>query len=155
MFGMIAGELVKALETPIPKTGSTRLTMSRFRDLLIGIVLNLACNIESEEVANHMLYKGNVAKLLLRILVDSRHDWPSNGSALALLQYSHLALSNLELYQLLEKEDVYTVLKNFLKECRNKETKRHIYEALTLIHMSRGKQSSIENLIQNCYAAAA
>jgi len=69
---------------------------------MIGIVLNLTCNVENEEVTKHMLSK-DVIKVLRIILVDSRHDWPTNGSALALLQYSHMALSNTELFLKLEE----------------------------------------------------
>lgn len=36
--------------------------------------------------------------VLAKILVDSRHDWPTNGAALAILQYSNATLSNTEIY---------------------------------------------------------
>jgi hypothetical protein len=68
----------------IPKTGPDKVHLSRFRDLMIGIILNLACNVENDEVTQYML-KQNVIKMLKLILVDSRHDWPTNGAALALL----------------------------------------------------------------------
>ena len=58
--------------------------MNRFRDLMIGIVLNLTCNVESEEITDYMINK-DVITLLKEILIDSRHDWPTNGAALALL----------------------------------------------------------------------
>lgn len=51
---------------------------------MIGIVLNLTCNVESEEITEYMIKK-DVIRLLKEILVDSRHDWPTNGAALALL----------------------------------------------------------------------
>lgn len=51
---------------------------------MIGIVLNLTCNVESEEITDYMVQK-DVIRLLKEILVDQRHDWPTNGAALALL----------------------------------------------------------------------
>jgi len=73
---------------------------------MIGIILNLACNVENDEVTQYML-KQNVIKMLKHILVDSRHDWPTNGAALALLQYSHAALSSSDLFLLLEDCHIY------------------------------------------------
>jgi hypothetical protein len=90
----------------IPKTGPEKVYLSRFRDLMIGIILNLACNVENDEVTQYML-KQNVIKMLKLILVDSRHDWPTNGAALALLQYSHTALSSSDLFLLLEDSQIY------------------------------------------------
>ena len=72
---------------------------------MIGIVLNLTCNVESEEVTEYMLEK-DVISVLKEILVDSRHDWPTNGAALALLQYSHMALANADLYSKLEANEI-------------------------------------------------
>ena len=46
---------------------------------------------------------------LYRILVDSRHDWPSNGAAIALLQYSNQALKDTELYYLLKHESKHFI----------------------------------------------
>jgi hypothetical protein len=51
---------------------------------MIGIVLNLTCNVESEDITEYMVKK-DVIRLLKEILQDSRHDWPTNGAALALL----------------------------------------------------------------------
>lgn len=82
----------------MPKNAPNKVYLNRFRDLMIGIVLNLTCNVESDEVTEYMIKK-NVVKMLREILLDTRHDWPTNGAALALLQYSHLALSNAELFQ--------------------------------------------------------
>lgn len=69
---------------------------------MIGIVLNLTCNVESDEITEYMTSKG-IVRLLKEILLDSRHDWPTNGAALALLQYAHIALSNAEMFLRLEQ----------------------------------------------------
>ena len=38
---------------------------------MIGIVLNMSCNVENEAVSKYMIEK-DVIKMLLRILVDER-----------------------------------------------------------------------------------
>ena len=122
---------------------------------MIGIVLNLTCNVESEDITEHMMNK-DVIRLLKVILVDTRHDWPTNGAALALLQYAHLALSNADMFIKLEESKVYETMVTFVGECKNKETKRHIYETITLITMSRSKMDSIAKILtQSCYPACA
>ena len=77
-------ELEQALQRKVPKNAPNKVYLNRFRDLMIGIVLNLTCNVESEEITEYMVNK-DVIRLLKEILVDSRHDWPTNGAALALL----------------------------------------------------------------------
>ncbi len=102
-----------------------------------------------------MLQKDVIIQLR-EILLDSRHDWPTNGAALALLQYAHLALANVDLYYRLEEGRIFDTMQKFVTECKNKETKRHMYEALTLLTMSRSKMESISQLLmQDCYAASA
>lgn len=81
----------------IPKNSPNKVYFNRFRDLMIGIVLNLTCNVESEEITEYMISK-KVIRKLKEILLDSRHDWPTNGAALALLQYAHIALSNADMF---------------------------------------------------------
>jgi hypothetical protein len=123
----------------------------------------LSCNIENDEVAQHMV-KHDVIPLLKKILVDSRHDWPTNGAALAILQYSHVSLSNAEYFYKLEQagklsrlnSGVYALVKKFLPECRNRETKRHLYETITIMSMARRKMNSIDTIASNnCYASCA
>lgn len=75
--------------------------------------------------------------MLKEILQDSRHDWPTNGAALALLQYAHLSLSNADMFIKLEENLIYDVMVKFVNECKKKETKRHLYETITLITMSK------------------
>ena len=84
IFDMIISELEQALQRKVPKNAPNKIYLNRFRDLMIGIVLNLTCNVESEEITEYMISK-DVIRLLKEILVDSRHDWPTNGAALALL----------------------------------------------------------------------
>lgn len=142
MFGRIIEELDGALGRVVSRTAPTRVFLNRYRDLMIGIVLNMTCNVESDDITDYMLKK-DVVKQLARILVDSRHDWPTNGAALALLQYCHMALGNAALFLILEECDVYRIMNQFVGECRSTETKRHLYEAVTLMTMSRTKMESI------------
>lgn len=88
LFSVVIVELEKALARKVSDNDPNRVLLNRFRDLTIGIVLNLTCNVESEEVTKYML-GSDVVRILVRILIDPRHDWPTNGAALALLQYSH------------------------------------------------------------------
>jgi len=81
--------------------------------------------------------------MLKVILVDERHDWPTNGAALALLQYGHMALGNQMIFGKLEEVGAYDVMVQFVGVCKNKETLKHLYEAITLITMSRSKVDSI------------
>ncbi len=155
LFSVIVRELEEALGRKIKRNSPNKVYFNRFRDLMIGIVLNLTCNVESEEITNHML-RQDVIRLLKIILVDTRHDWPTNGAALALLQYAHMALSSSDLFCRLEQFRIYDTMVGFVHECRNKETKKHLYEAITLISMSRTKMTSIEQILaQNAYAACA
>jgi hypothetical protein len=84
MFGTIKNELEDSLLREIPKNSPLKIYYNRYRDLMIGTVLNLTCNVESEEITEYMTSNG-VTKLLKEILIDNRHDWPTNGAALALL----------------------------------------------------------------------
>jgi len=93
---------------------------------------------------------------LCKILVDPRHDWPTNGAALALLQYSHSALSNQAFYFKLEEHKVFELACKFLNVCSNKETKRHLYEMVSLLNITRNKMQSIGQVLsENRFASAA
>jgi len=115
---------------------------------MIGIVLNLTCNVESEEITEYMINK-NVIRLLKEILVDSRHDWPTNGAALALLQYSHIALSKTHMFIKLEDNKIQELLAQFVNECKKPETKRHLYEAITVLSMGKQKMESIITILNS------
>lgn len=155
IFSVIIKELEIALQRRVPKNAPNKVFLNRYRDLMIGIVLNLTCNVESEEITEHMIQK-DVIRLLKEILLDSRHDWPTNGAALALLQYSHIALSNADMFVKLEENKIYDTMFEFVGECKNKETKKHMYEAITLIAMSRSKMDSIGKILtQSWYATTA
>ncbi len=155
LFNLIMSELEQALQRKVPKTSPHKVYLNRFRDLMIGIVLNLTCNVESEEITEYMVQK-DVIRLLKEILVDTRHDWPTNGAALALLQYSHVALSNAEMFMRLEDNNILELVMSFVNECKKKETKRHLYETISLIQMSKQKMESISKILKTqCYAACA
>ena len=47
----------------------------------------------------------------------------------------------------LEESKIYETMVKFVTECKNKETKRHLYEAITLITMSRSKMDSISKIL--------
>lgn len=47
----------------------------------------------------------------------------------------------------LEENKIYDTMFAFVSECKNKETKKHMYEAITLISMSRSKMDSISKIL--------
>ena len=50
----------------------------------------MTCNLDqSGPLGRYLIFEKDVVALLKLILNDSRQDWPTNGSALALLQYSN------------------------------------------------------------------
>jgi len=55
LFKVIIYELDLALARNVNKMDPNRVYLNRFKDLMIGIVLNLTCNVESEEVTEYML----------------------------------------------------------------------------------------------------
>ena len=74
--------------------------MRKLRDLFIGIILNLVCNIEDDHLITHLLGPEiNILKYLMLILRDPRSDWPTHGSSQAILNYSTLAAQNMAVYE--------------------------------------------------------
>ena len=67
LFDVIIVELEAALARKVPKNSPNKVYLNRFRDLMIGIVLNLTCNVESDEITEYMVKK-NVIKQLKEIL---------------------------------------------------------------------------------------
>lgn len=57
-----------------------------------------------------MIQHANIINVLKKVLVDSRHDWPTNGAALAILQYSHLSMQETEIFEYLQRENIKTTL---------------------------------------------
>ena len=51
------------------------------------------------------------------------------------------------MFMKLEESKIYDTMVAFVGECKNKETKRHLYEAITLITMSRSKMDSITKIL--------
>lgn len=119
LLTVVNQELKEALARKIPKNCANRVYLNRYRDLMIGIVLNLTCNVENESVMQYMVFEQDIIEPLCNILVDSRHDWPTNGAALALLQFSHAALSNQAFYTQLHKHKVLDKSREFLNSCTN------------------------------------
>lgn len=55
LFDLILVELENALKRKVTKSSPNKVYLNRFRDLMIGIVLNLTCNVESEEITQYMV----------------------------------------------------------------------------------------------------
>jgi hypothetical protein len=96
-----------------------------------------------------MIQHANIINVLKKVLVDSRHDWPTNGAALAILQYSHLSMQETEIFEYLQRENIKTTLQEFLDECKSREAKKHMYENLTIIEICSRKVSSIAAILSS------
>ena len=107
--------------------------------MLFGVILNLTCNLENESLIEYMVVELDILRNLKKIVVDVRQDWPTNGGALALLQYCHMALSNHKIFEKVEENQIKELLESFSEKCRKIETKKHIFEAIQMIEMARFK----------------
>ena len=119
---------------------------SKHKDILMGIILNLSCNVESENI-QMLLLNLDIPKILTKILFDSRKDWPSNGSSLALLQYAHKSLENIAVYQIMNEASIRNDLKRFVKSNGLLKAKKNIREALDFLEIADEKQKSIKEII--------
>ena len=59
--------------------------MKKLRDLFIGIVLNLTCNIEEPAMIKYLVKEMKIIEPLVTLLQDSRQDWPTHGASQALM----------------------------------------------------------------------
>ncbi len=147
--------LIKKLSTLI-KTRHKDQHYLKLRDLFIGIVLNLTCNVENNEIITEMILKSGVVKVLCEILVDHRHDWPTNGAALALHQYCNLSLQESDIYFAIEEAKVNDIVSEFIPNCSSKEAKKNLYDVLTILDVCGRKMNSIGRILRsNIYAACA
>ena len=95
----------------------------------------------------YMVREVNVIGSLKKILVDARHDWPTNGAALALLQYCHLSLQETEIFSFIDDNDIKAVMEQFVDQCSSLDAKKHIYETLTIIEICSKKIRSIDRIV--------
>jgi hypothetical protein len=77
--------------------------LKKLRDLFMGIILNLACNIENEKIITYMLETIDILNILLVIVVDSRNDWPTHGSSQAIMQICKMSINNQNILSLVVK----------------------------------------------------
>jgi hypothetical protein len=76
-------------QLPILMNKDLRQTQLRkLRDLFIGIVLNITCNIDDTQITTYLINEIDILQSLMQILQDQRQDWPTQGAAQALMQYS-------------------------------------------------------------------
>ena len=82
---------------------STETWEQKLRDLFIGIILNLCCNIENQGLLKKLVVEENIVKSLLQILVDVRQDWPTVGASQALLSICYNAMNESDYYWALDR----------------------------------------------------
>jgi hypothetical protein len=101
MFKYVVYDQLSFLINKNTKLATTQL--KKLRDLFIGIVLNLACNIEESTMIVYLVKEINILGPLIKILVDSRNDWPTHGASQAIMQYSHLAMQDGQIFEVFSK----------------------------------------------------
>jgi hypothetical protein len=101
MFEYVVYDQLSYLINKNTKLATTQL--KKLRDLFIGIVLNLACNIEESTMIIYLVKEINILGPLIKILVDSRNDWPTHGASQAIMQYSHLAMQDGQIFEVFAK----------------------------------------------------
>ena len=153
MFEAVFAELLSLLKEDA-KTRAAMGKSRKYKDLLIGIVLNLACNVETEQIQLHFVEK-NVVPILTAVLYDARNDWPSNGSALALLQYCHKCLSNIQVFKKVCEGDSRKDMERYMSTPGSEEAKKNIREALILLSIADRKQKSVLEILTNYTLPAA
>jgi len=155
MFSFIFQEAKLAFSRKYDSHCTNPVKSTKYKDLLIGIILNLACNVESEKIQGFFIENG-VVDILVEVLFDQRNDWPSNGSALALLQYSHKSITNLAIYAKISSEKLRSLMREYIKnEKATLESRKNIIEANTLLEIAEKKQKSVINIINKLSLAAA
>jgi hypothetical protein len=102
--------------------------LKKLRDLFIGMTLNLTCNIDEPGIVLQLLKEHNVLDILIKIIKDTRQDWPTHGASQALMQYSHLSMQDAQVYKIFEEADVATQLRQIMTNSiiQHPEASRHI-----------------------------
>jgi len=136
VFSWVLGELHKELSKP---------ERTKYKDILMGIILNLSCNVESDEIQKHFL-ELYIPRILIEILFDSRNDWPSNGSSLALMQYARKSFESYWIYQIMNEEKTRNGMKRYLRLEGLLKAKENIKEALNYLEVADEKQRSIKEI---------
>ena len=93
--------------------------LKKLRDLFIGIVLNLACNIEDQAMIAYLVKDINILAPLTKIIVDSRNDWPTHGASQAIMQYSHLAMQDGIIFQAFESNAMESRIREILPKIKH------------------------------------
>ena len=120
---------------------------------MIGIVLNVACNVDDIRVTHYMLDQ-KVLPVLCEILMDPRQDWPTNGASLAILHYSQLAFFNVEIFAALDENQTYEKICRFVNVCQSKVTKNQLYEAIALLQVCEQKSRGILFILRKQFFAS-
>lgn len=152
MFKGVFRELSQLMKKPGPAPAKGR--DRKYKDLLAGIVLNLACNVEAEDIQLQFV-DGGVVPILAGVLFDPRNDWPSNGSALALLQYAHKSLSNVMVYNRMLESGVKKDMQHYTGTKGSIEARRNVEEALAIMDIAERKQKSVMDILTKYVLPAA
>jgi len=64
LYDVIVRELEISMARKVPKGCPEKIQYNRYRDLMIGIILNLTCNVESQELTEYIVLQKDVLRLL-------------------------------------------------------------------------------------------
>ena len=120
------GEVLEALMDTMGNMKVGKAYVGRYKDILIGIVLNLACNVRDPSLQVLMFSSPLLIPLLLKILIDLRQDWTTNGAAIALLHLSHASILDTEMFFLLDETNAESLIERYAGECLINETRQHL-----------------------------
>ena len=124
--------------------------MKKLRDLFIGMVLNLTCNIEDLSTIIELITSHNALQVLILILQDNRQDWPTHGASQALMQYSHICMNNDQILRAFEMMKVKECLTRMINQSIliHPEASVHIQDAISYLDICETKISHIRTIIQ-------
>lgn len=118
--------------------------LKKLRDLFIGMVLNLTCNIEDNSFIVYMVKDMNVLTPLLQILLDPRQDWPTHGAAQALMQYSQQTFQNNTILRMFEKNKIGQQIEEIRVMIEHPEAQQHLEQCLVYLDISRSKENHLK-----------
>ena len=72
LYEVVIQELETSIARKIPRGSPDKVLFNRYRDLMIGIILNLTCNVENLELIEFIVLEKDILRLLKVILLDRR-----------------------------------------------------------------------------------
>ena len=92
----------------------------------------------------------NILDPLIKILVDSRNDWPTHGASQAIMQYSHLAMQDGQIFEVFARNGIDVKLRQILSSglIKHPDALQHLQQSLGHLEIAASKQSQIVHILQ-------